>query len=241
MKIFKKQDKNKTQMDYFNEAKSWADDMYGNVEQSRNRYKCAFLGAMLVNGLALIAVASLAQIQTLVPLMIHHFDNGVVTVEPLKSGNAPLNKAQVESDIIRYITTRESYDVSSYRSQYNLITQLSDEVVLTEFGQEQDKSSKESPINSLGATGERLVHVYSINFIDNSVFNETAIPKDHHNLAEVVFTLTDKDKLTGHQTEKHFNALISWEYTTPSKAPDVRWNNWDGFMVTRYSKQLRNI
>ncbi len=92
MNIFKKQENNKTQMDYFNEAKSWADDIYGNVEQSRNRYKVAFLGAMLLNGLALIAVASLAQIQTLVPLMIHHFANGVVTVEPLKNGNAPLIK-----------------------------------------------------------------------------------------------------------------------------------------------------
>ncbi len=147
----------------------------------------------------------------------------------------------MESDIIRYITTRESYDVSSYRSQYNLITQLSNEVVLTEFSQEQDKSSKESPINSLGAGAQRLVHVYSINFIDNSVFNETAIPKDHHNLAEVVFTLIDTDKLTGHQSEKHFNVLISWEYTAPSLDPEVRWNNWDGFMVTRYSKQPRNI
>ena len=86
-----------------------------------------------------------------------------------------------------------------------------------------------------------MVHVYSINFIDNSTFNEKALPKDHQNLAEVVFTLIDMDKSTGHKIEKHYNALISWQYSTPSSAPDIRWKNWDGFLVTRYSKQLRNI
>lgn len=239
MNLFK--EKKATSTNYFKEAKSWADDIYGAVEQSRNRYKTAFLGSMLLNGLALITVASLAQIQTLVPLMVHHYDNGVMTVEQLKNENAPINKAQVESDIIRYISNRESYDVSSYRSQYDLVTLLSNDSVLTQFSQEQDKSSKESPINSLGTTAQRLVHVYSVNFIDNTMFNEKALPKDHQNLAEVVFTLIDMDKSTGHKTEKHYNALISWQYTTPSGAPDIRWKNWDGFLVTRYSKQLRNI
>lgn len=237
MKIFQK----KESTNYFNQAKSWADDIYGAVEQSRNRYKAAFFTAMGLNGLALVAVASLAQVQTLVPLMIHHYDNGVTTVEPLKNDNAPLNKAQVESDIIRYITNRESYDVSSYRSQYDLVTLLSNEPVITQFSQEQDKSSKESPVNTLGATSERKVHVYSINFIDNSTLNEKEIPKDHQNLAEVVFTLIDSDKATGHKNEKQYTALVSWQYTTPSTVPDIRWKNWDGFLVTRYSKQLRNI
>lgn len=236
MKLFP----NKESTDYFNQAKSWADDVFGAVEQSRNRYKAAFLIAMGLNSLALIAVLSLAQIQTLVPLMIHHYDNGVTTVEPLNNENIPINKAQVESDIIRYITNRESYDISSYRSQYDLVTLLSNESVLTQFNQEQDKSSKESPINTLGAAAERKVHFYSINFIDNNLFNEKSIPKNHQNLAEVVFTLIDSNKSSSHKTEKHYNALISWQYTTPSAAPDTRWKNWDGFLVTRYSKQLRN-
>lgn len=239
MSMFKKTTASST--NYFNQAKSWADDMYGAVEQSRNRYKTAFLSSLALNGFALIAVATLAQVQTLVPLMVHHYNNGVTTVEPLANENTPLSKAQVESDIIRYITNRESYDASSYRSQYDLVTLLSSESVLTQFSQEQDKSVKESPINTLGTTAERMVHVYSINFIDNIILNEKSLPKDHKNLAEVVFTLIDVDKASGQKKEKHYNALISWQYTTPSSAPDIRWKNWDGFLVTRYSKQLRNI
>ena len=104
MNFFKEKKATNDSTNYFNQAKSWADDIYGAVEQSRNRYKTAFLGSMLLNGFALLAVASLAQVQTLVPLMVHHYDNGVTTIEPLKNENAPMNKAQVESDIIRYIS-----------------------------------------------------------------------------------------------------------------------------------------
>jgi type IV secretion system protein VirB8 len=238
---FLNKSKTNTSTDYFKHAKSWSDDVFGAVEQSRNRYKTAFLGSILLNSLALIAVVTLSQIQTLVPLLVHHYDNGVMTVEPLKNDNAPINKAQIESDIVRYITNRESYDMSSYRSQYSLISMLSGESVLRQFNQEQDKSSKESPINLLGTTGFREVHVYSINFIDTLMHNEKDIHKDHQNLAEVVLTLADVDKSTGHKTVKHYSAMISWQYTEPSSAPDVRWNNWDGFLVTRYSKQLRNV
>lgn len=241
MSLFKEKKITHSSTNYFNQAKSWADDIYGAVEQSRNRYKVAFLSSLLLNGIALIAVAALAQIQTLVPLMVHHYNNGVTTVEPLSNDNIPLSKAQVESDIIRYITHRESYDMSSYRSQYDLVTLLSSDAVFTQFSQEQDKSVKDSPINLLGTTAERMVHVYSINFIDNLTLNEKSLPKDHQNLAEVVFTLIDSDKATGHKIEKHYNALIAWQYTTPSSAPDVRWKNWDGFLVTRYSKQIRNV
>lgn len=225
---------------YFKEARRWADDNFARVEVSRNRYQIAFLMAMGLNICAVIAVTVLANLQTLVPVMVHHYDNGITTVEPLHQNNAPMNKAQVESDIVRYITNRESFDVSSYRTQFDLVSLLSSSTVTSEYLREQDKSSKDAPIHVLGAKGARSLHIYSINFLDNLIFNEKDFPKNHQNLAEVVFTLTDTDKATGGQTEQHFNALISWRYMEPSSNPDIRWKNWDGFQVTRYSKQLRN-
>ncbi|HGU7213402.1 TPA: virB8 family protein [Legionella pneumophila] len=241
MNLFKKSTSTHQSTDYFQEAKSWSDDRYGSAIQSRNRYQIAFIASMILNGLSLIAVACLAPMQTLVPLMVHHYDNGVTTVEPLEHAPMPSNKAQIESDLIRYITNRESYDVSSYRSQYDLVALLSNESVLKEYSQEQDKASSQSPIHILGATGSRSVHVYSINFLDDLNLNERDLSKNHHNLAEIVFTLTDTDKASGRATEKHYNALISWSYITPSSDPSVRWRNWDGFLVTRYSKQARNV
>ena len=71
--------------------------------------------------------------------------------------------------------------------------------------------------------------------------NEQDIHKDHQSLAEVVFTLSDTDKTSGKTTSTHYNAMISWQYTNPPDSPETRWQNWDGFEVTRYSKQLRSV
>lgn len=230
-----------TPKDYFNRARSWADDNFSQLQQSRNRYQLAFMLSMGLNMAACLAVAILSNCQTLVPLMVHHYDNGVTTVEPISQANAPINKAQVESDIVRYITNREAYDISSYRAQFDLISLLSSSTVSAEYIKEQDKNDKDAPINILGATASRFVHVYSINFLDAALFNEKDLDKDHQNVAEVVFTLTDTDKSGSKAIERHYSALISWQYVTPTTSPAERWQNWDGFQVIRYNKNLRNV
>lgn len=235
-----KKDKS-TPKDYFNRARSWADDNFSQIQQSRNRYQLAFVLSMGLNMAACTAVAILSNYQTLVPMILHHYDNGITTVEPLNQANAPINKAQVESDIVRYITNREAYDISSYRAQFDLISLLSSSTVGDEYSKEQDKSDSKAPVNVLGATASRKVHIYSINFLDADLFNQQEIVKNHQNVAEVVFTLTDTDKAGGKPIEHHYSALISWQYTTPSTSPGVRWQNWDGFQVIRYTKNARNV
>jgi len=224
---------------YFKKARTWADDQFGRLEQSRNRYQLAFITSMGLNIAAGIAITTLANYQTLIPIMIHHYDNGITTVEPLKQPEAPINRAQVESDIARYIQHREAYDASSYRAQFDIVHLLSDDSVEREYLKEQDKDNPTSPIKLLGSNSKREVHVYSINFMDSLLDNDTDVHKNHQNLAEVVFTLIDTDKQTGKSTETHYNALIAWQYTAVSDSPDIRWKNWDGFEVTRYSKQRR--
>lgn len=227
--------------DYFNRARSWADDNFTQLQQSRNRYQVAFMLAIGLNVASCIAIAILANVQTLVPMLVHHYDNGITTVEPLTQVNAPLNRKQVESDIVRYITNREAYDVSSYRAQFDLVSLLSNSTVNHEYLNEQDKSKPDAPVNLLGVHTTRAVHVYSINFLDALAFNDSDLPKNHQNVAEVVFTLTDTNKENGTTSEQHFNALLAWQYTQPPTSPALRWQNWDGFQVTRYSKQTRNV
>lgn len=226
---------------YFKEAQSWADDNFGRLEQTKNRYQAAFLCVLAANMIALIVIGILSHYQTLVPLLIHHYDHGVTTVEPINSEHIPKNKAQVESDIARYIELRESYEVSSYRAQFELVTLLSNNAVGKEYVSEHESSNAVSPIRTLGNQNKREVHIYSINFLDSLLANEKDLHKDHHALAEVVFSLTDTDKSSGKNTTTHYNAMIAWHYTKPSNAPEERWKNWDGFEVIRYSKQLRSV
>ena len=227
--------------DYFKQASTWSDDHFGRVALSRKRYQTAFLLAMGLNTVALVVIAMLAHVQTLVPMLVHHYENGVTTIEPLAQRHVPVNRAQVESDIVRYIQYRESYDASSYRAQFELINLLSANTVAQDYLAEQHKSNLTAPIRLLGQTGMREVHIYSINFLDTMLANEKDIHKDHHALAEVVFSLIDVDKATGKRTESQYNAMIAWRYTTPPASLETRWQNWDGFEVTRYSKQPRNV
>lgn len=224
---------------YFKEAKSWADDNFGRVERSRNRYQVAFMTAMGLNVAAIIAVSILSHYQTIVPMLVHHYSNGVTTVEPIDEKKAVINRTQIESDIVRYVMHREAYEPSSYRTQFDLVNLLSNDTVQNEYLREQDKANPESPITTLGTNLKREVHLYSINFIDSLLNNENDIHKNHQNLAEVVFTLKDTDKQSGKTTETHYNALLSWRYTNPPDSPELRWKNWDGFEVTRYSKERR--
>ncbi|MBA2649670.1 MAG: type IV secretion system protein [Legionella sp.] len=226
---------------YFKKARTWADDTFGRVEQSRNRYQIAFLTAMGFNVVSLVIIGMLAHYQTIVPMLVHHYDNGVTHIEPITHDKAPIQRAQVESDIARYIQLREAYDSSSYRTQFELIHLLSNNTVAREYVAEQESSNAASPIKILGTTSKREVHLYSINFLDSVLANEKDLHKDHHALAEVVFNLIDTDKTTGKTTASHYNALISWRYTNPSDSPEARWQNWDGFEVTRYSKQTRSV
>lgn len=230
-----------TTNDYFKHARSWADDNFGRLKLSRRRYQAAFLLALACNITALIVIAMLAHYQTLVPLLVHHYDNGVTTVEAIHEEKLPDNRAQIESDIARYVQFRESYDVTSFRAQFELIHLLSDNQVAKEYSSEQESTNLNSPIQALGNNSKREVHIYNINFLDSVLNNENDIHKNHKALAEVVFRLLDTDKMTGKTTVSHYNALISWRYTTPPDSPEQRWQNWDGFEVTRYSKQARFV
>ena len=226
---------------YFGKASTWADDLRTSEVLSKNRYQVAFFASMGINVLMGVAVAVLAHYQTIVPLLVHHYDNGVTVVSPIKEKVSTTNRSQIESDLVRYVLNREAYDASSYRAQYELVNLLSNNVSAQEYQREQSKSNSHSPIALLGNTHTRTVHVYSVHFIDAQTRNESDINQDHHDVAEVVFQLTDTEKLTGKTTQIPYTALLSWRYTAAPESPDVRWQNWSGFEVTRYSKQIQHV
>ncbi|MDF1931655.1 VirB8/TrbF family protein [Legionella pneumophila] len=85
--------------------RSWADDQFGQSNNRKTATKPHF-PAMGLNVVALVVIGMLAHYQTVVPMLVHHYDNGVTTVEPIENKVTPINRAQVESDIARYIQYR---------------------------------------------------------------------------------------------------------------------------------------
>lgn len=236
--------KSQPQEVYYAQACSWADDRFGGIEGSRNRYRVAFISAMLLCLTLTFTLAGMMPLKQLEPIIIHQYANGITTAERLTQDLPLPSQVQIESDLVRYVVQRESYDVTSYRAQFELIHLLSANTVSADYDKLQRSSNKESPVAQLGTQSSRSVHVYSVNFIDQERFNDQeqkGKKRNHHDLAEVVFSIQDRNKTTGTEVEHHYTALISWHYTGIPASPDARWKNWNGFEVTRYSVQQRNI
>lgn len=239
--FFKKVSSHSSPLDYFELARSWAGDFYVNLIGSRNRWRAICLYITLpMSCLLLISISFLIPLQHLQPILIHHYQDGYVQVEPLKSSYIPRNKLEIESDLVRYVMNRESYHEFAYKEQFSLVNLLSDNAVARDYMAAQSMSNKNSPINSLGNNGYRTVQVVSVVFLDKAELND---PKKkmtpHRNLAQVDFTVTEHNKFNeqGHKTS--WIALLSWEYRGMPNDPEQIWKNWNGFTITAYDVQRR--
>lgn len=223
---------------YFQLSRSWADDFYTSTVTSRNRWRAMTLYILLPGTfLLLILMGFLIPTQHLEPLLINHYDDGLVTVVPMQNVHAPKNKAEIESDIVRYVVNRESYSVEGYQEQYSLVNLLSENSIADEYVKAQSSKNKNSPINTLGDKGYRSVQILSVLFLDNVDQNT----RDHHNLAQVNFTMINHDKVTGNTQSIPATAIISWEYRDKPRNPEEAWQNWDGFVVTHYEIQQQTV
>mgnify|MGYP006419483243 CR=1 FL=1 len=228
---------------YFTQARSWTDDFYTTVEASRNRWRALSLWILTpVVFLLLLCVAVLTPIQHLVPLMVNHYNNGLVTVTPFHETYAPKNQAQVESDITRYVRFREGYSANTYQYSYRLISLMSSPSIKRRYDHSQSSANKHAPINVLGNKRYRTVKIQSIVFLDtkgkNSKKNHTTT---HRNLAQIDFVVTDHDIKSGTASSMPLTVLISWGYRGMPNNPSDRWMNWNGFSVSTYQVHQRNV
>lgn len=225
---------------YFDEAKSWADDMYTSVVASRNRYKCGFLACACLVFLLVLCVSMLVPAQHLEPLIINHYSDGTTSVSPVRGRYTPSNQAELESDIVRYITSREGYDFESYDRSYKQVAVMSSTDVFSRYRAEQSTANKNSPIIRLKNKAFMQVDVRNVIIMDLESKN-TKREKGHKNLAEITYEVTTHNLQTGSTSSKPYKAILSWKYTGLSDDPALRWLNWNGFTVTKFSRGQTNI
>lgn len=232
-----------SKQNYFTQARSWADDIYTAAIISRNRYQMAFFAAMGLVALSMLALIVLIPLQHSELLLVNHYPDGRVLVEPIHQPYAPSNPSQVESELIHYVVNRESFAESSYKEQYSLVNLLSNNDVSQQYRDTQSSNNPDSLINRLKRDGLRTVHVESVIFIDSVLKNKgkPLSQQTHSNLAEVNFTVSDQSKNSTLIKTHALAVLISWTYRGIPMDPGDRWRNWNGFTVTRYSVEQRNL
>ena len=235
-KVFKDKDS------YFQLASSWADDYYTTVLASRNRYRLGLMISAGVCSLLLICVMGLSHTHEYIPLLVHHYDSGAVSVVPAEQHYAPESQAEVESELVRYMINRESYDPASFAETYQLVNLMSDSSVARAYHLQQSEENPHAFIQSLGNKTIRTIKIEGVNFLDNESENEKdKHHHDHKNLAEVNFIVTDKNAQSGSEKRTPYVAMISWTHTGIPEDPDSRWLNWNGFMVTSYTVNQRSL
>lgn len=225
-----------TNLDSFKQAASWADEVVGLREENLNRYRIGFYSSIAVNVLLAISLSFVASQETIKPMMVHHYANGIVNVEPVSNEATPVKPIETEADIARFVRNYFSYSMASFEHQYKEVELSSNDEVFRAFDEMQSIKSPDSPINLLKDRIDREVKIYSVDFIDS----ESIQPKGkleakthfHSNLAAVVFSIVDTVRQTGAKQERIYRAKVSWQYTKPSDDPAQRRFNFNGFQVT---------
>ncbi|MDF1654363.1 MAG: type IV secretion system protein [Coxiellaceae bacterium] len=225
---------------YFKRVHNWADDKYSRAMVTTKHYQWAFFAAMTLSCLLTIALVCLIPLQHLQPLLVNHYQDGRVLVQPLQSEYLVHNQALVESELVRYVINRESYDATSYHEQYALINLLSSASVAKQYRRIQSIHNQHALVNQLNTKGHRSVHIDSVIFLDKA-HAKTKNKQRRYNLAQVNFSLTDYMQHDSSPVSHAFAALISWQYVGTPLSPSERWRDWDGFVVTRYSVEQRNV
>jgi len=238
----KKTEREKNNENYFQLATSWADDYYARMATSRHRYQAAFLTVLGLCTLLTVSVMMLSHTHEYIPLLVHHYDSGAVSVTPASRKGAPENQAEVESDLVRYIISRESYDPASFSEQYKIVTLLSNSEVSHIYQAQQNADDDQAFIHRFGNKSVRSVKIEDVNFLDNEDGNVNEKHKENHrNLAEIHFIVTDKNMSSGKESKTPFVAIISWGYGGIPNDPEVRWMNWNGFTVMSYQRNQRTV
>ena len=227
---------------YLKAGQDWYFDRYEAVKIQGNRWFVGFLASTILSIALVITLTLLFPLKTLVPLVIHqNKTTGEVWVTHPTSPYVPANDAEVQADIVRFITTYKSYTATDINQRFNLVKLLSANQVAKQYADEQGNSNKNSPVNTLGVEGTRTVRVEDIVFIDKAgtiekrTFKKTAV-----NLAKVDFMTVTTDHAANKKRE-FWVATMSWVYKgLPDNQQDA-WDNWNGFTVTSFRIDPKNM
>src|SRR5690606_7655036 len=113
------------QEDILKKAENWAYDQYYSSNIKAKKYLLGIIAQFMIIFLLLIAFIVLLNKQTLVaiPIRINESLNTVKIENPNKI-NFEMNEAMIQSDLIRYVKSKETYNFEdlNYRLRYLQIT-----------------------------------------------------------------------------------------------------------------------
>lgn len=222
----------------------WAYDQYHSQVVTARRWQLAFW--VQTGGVVLMAVAMtcLFPLKTWDPIVIHrNTQTGEVWAEHARAHALPESSAETESDLVRYVIARETVAHADTEARHRQVIFTSSPTVSTAYRATQNSLPVQQLQAALGENGTRAVTVQDIVFLDT----DGAGPSPTHrrrpttHLAKIDFVTTDSNPGTEKPLEKAWVATVRWTYVGTPDTKAVAWENWNGFMVTDYRVDQRNL
>ena len=213
---------------YYAGGKTWEETVAQRNRRSRG------LAWTVATVTSLIALGSIGALLFALPLKSYEpylvevdRNTGFLEVKrALQPGQLAENEAVTMSNIVRYIRARETYDPRGLKDDFNLAQILSTGQASNDLVSLYTANNKENPVAKFGSRGSVSVNIKAISFPNN----KTAL---------VRFSTLEQ---TGTRTtERAWQALVRFRYTSSPASNELRFENPLGFQVTDYRRDQETV
>ncbi|MDD9900373.1 MAG: type IV secretion system protein [Alphaproteobacteria bacterium] len=207
--------------EYLKDGDSWDNEIFANMQQSRNRAWIMAFCSMAIAILSLVGLVLLLPLKSFAPYVVTvDRQSGYVEVtKGLYAGNLTQDEAITQSNLVRYVSARESYNPAILRENYELAALMSSDSAMKELQNLWDGSNPDNPSVVYGPKAGIDIKIKSVSLLNENTASIRFLRELHQN---------DQTNIS------HWNAVLDFQYAQkPAKMSD-RFKNPLGFQVTRY-------
>lgn len=217
------------------EAKNWYKDKYQYVLVQRNVLAVTTLVALCSALVAVGAVMLLTPHKSVEPFVIQiDQKSGIVQkVEPVSRSEFTSNESIDRFFVAQYIRSRETYNVSTFRLNYDTVRVMSDSHVFGGYLAAISERNPDSAAAILKGDGIRSVRFKSIVFVKRP--NDDRDARLGVKAIQARILLKDMSRKFAEPYEYHRVATVTFEYANLDLNEEERYLNPLGFTVTDYT------
>lgn len=209
--------------DYFRAADSWESEIHRALRASRLRAWIAAAAASMVALLSLAAVVLVLPLKEYAPYVIavDRTTGHLEVMRALTPGAQAPDEAITESNLVRWIIARETYDPADIRARYDEVRRTTGGDALADYRRLWTPDAPTNPAVRWGHGTRITTTVKAVSLLK-------------HDTAAVRYLLTRIDDVTGAVFISHWVAIVSFRYADGPMRVRDRWTNPLGFEVTGF-------
>lgn len=211
---------------YYAMAGDWSEDVVGGLRRSRRTAWIVAAVAVAVAALEALALAALAPLKTTTPyaFVVDRQTGYVELARPLAEGPLTQDAAVTQSNLVRYVIARETFDRTDLNETYRRTVAWSSGRARADYLALMQASNPRTPVKIYGPSEQVRVVVKSVSLLPRS----TALVRFE----------TERSTPGGAPSRQPFVTAVSYQYSGEPAAMGQRFDNPLGFRVTAYRRDL---